>query len=455
MGRRKNACVWALAALLTVGACSSGSPVPESRAGDDEFCDFYRQLIDFREEAGSRVPVDTTPEELRRQFEREDSLLGLIAGAAPSSLARAFEHERGLDAVVHDVTLRRWGRKDGRDLLDQARADGHVRIIDFLFPEGIQARGSQERTPVSEYSQLEDVNTERLALECADVPRLSVTKDQPELPPGLIVYTNLDGFRLNALQTPSFRSIAIGQPSDTQVNEPRLSPDGSQLAYILYGKDSEPTRLWVARSDGSEAHLLIDDDAQESCMGSWSPDGSTIVATREEPAPSFETRVELVDPDGGMSVVPLGKDPDFDCATFLGGDAILGIRGGEEYPRASVWMATTDGRDLRPFIELPGCGAVFPVPNPYGDRVGYLAACDDPLKNGLYVTDGEGGAGRAAIRGRVGAFAWSPDGEWLVFGYVPPDGDRKHPSLYVRRVDGGPSYRIAANAAFPTWGPAA
>jgi dipeptidyl-peptidase 4 len=84
-------------------------------------------------------------------------------------------------------------------------------------------------------------------------------------------------------------------PTDGVPDDPRLSPDGTRIAYVLDGA------LWVRPSDGGEATELASDPdpdvrwglaefvaAEELERGRgywWSPDGGTIAATRVDERP--------------------------------------------------------------------------------------------------------------------------------------------------------------------------
>ena len=84
-----------------------------------------------------------------------------------------------------------------------------------------------------------------------------------------------------------------------------VSPDGTQLAYLLTGADGE-TRLWISPADGGEAVSVdlpftpvedIDPDTGRVLRGpQWSPDGLTLALTGTHPddAHSHRTSVWLV-----------------------------------------------------------------------------------------------------------------------------------------------------------------
>jgi len=64
------------------------------------------------------------------------------------------------------------------------------------------------------------------------------------------------------------------------VADPRLSPDGSQVAYVSSRVDKAKNRripsIWIVASDGRSAPRLLLDEAWSASAPRWSPDGKTI-----------------------------------------------------------------------------------------------------------------------------------------------------------------------------------
>src|SRR5678816_1422554 len=63
-------------------------------------------------------------------------------------------------------------------------------------------------------------------------------------------------------------------------SDPRVSPDGSQVVYVVSRVDRAQNRrvpsIWIAPTDGSRpAHVLIDESWAASAPR-WAPDGSTV-----------------------------------------------------------------------------------------------------------------------------------------------------------------------------------
>ena len=76
-------------------------------------------------------------------------------------------------------------------------------------------------------------------------------------------------------------------PSDvyelTGVSDPRVSPDGRTVAFVVGGIDSEANeyrgRIWLADLDGSTAPRAFTSGARRDAEPCWSPDGSTLAFT--------------------------------------------------------------------------------------------------------------------------------------------------------------------------------
>ncbi len=92
---------------------------------------------------------------------------------------------------------------------------------------------------------------------------------------------------------------------------PLVSPDGRHLAYVTGYEVNSPngtilTDIWVARSDGSDAHPV----ARHASPEAWSPEGTLLVGRDENGwftiDPETDRRTDLAAPPADTRVLPWG-----------------------------------------------------------------------------------------------------------------------------------------------------
>ena len=101
----------------------------------------------------------------------------------------------------------------------------------------------------------------------------------------------------------------VGGGAGISVQQPRFSPDGTRLAFL--SDETGWTNLWLAAADGSDAKPLLDENVEHGDPSwglgqrsyAWSPDGASIVFTRNEVGFGSASIVDVATGD----VRPLGK----------------------------------------------------------------------------------------------------------------------------------------------------
>jgi dipeptidyl aminopeptidase/acylaminoacyl peptidase len=91
----------------------------------------------------------------------------------------------------------------------------------------------------------------------------------------------------------------------TSVGDPRLSPDGRYVAYVVNGIDREANRyrsaIWVAPFDGSEEPRQLTSGARRDSTPRWSPDGRWLafISDRDGEEEKAHGELYVLPADGG------------------------------------------------------------------------------------------------------------------------------------------------------------
>ena len=166
------------------------------------------------------------------------------------------------------------------------------------------------------------------------------------------IYTiQADGTELTPLTSNSFDD-----------NDPAWSPDGTKIAYLSRGPGTDA--IYLMKTDGSTAHHLVDGRTP-----AWSPDGSTIAFSRID--------------DG-------------------------------------IYIIGTDGTNLTRLTDSSLHGwDYYPVWSPDGSLILFGSNRHQPewaAAESVYVMRADGsGIGALTDVWGVPPYAWSPDGQWIVY----------------------------------------
>src|SRR4051812_23871624 len=103
-------------------------------------------------------------------------------------------------------------------------------------------------------------------------------------------------FRFIAICLPTFSVSGFAKrgitPEDyfafESANDPRLSPDGRQAAYVVTTVDQKRNRrtssIWVVATDGHSAPRRLSSEGSSANSPRWSPDGTKLAFLTSRPA---------------------------------------------------------------------------------------------------------------------------------------------------------------------------
>ncbi|HEX8722211.1 MAG TPA: S9 family peptidase [Pyrinomonadaceae bacterium] len=193
------------------------------------------------------------------------------------------------------------------------------------------------------------------------------------------------------------------------LSDPRLSPDGRWVAYVVTTVDQRQNRrlsqIWLAATDGSRPPRQFTTSPQSSSSPRWSPDGRSLAFLSSRPAPdsgaaqpgsptpspspsTAATPPSGTQPQAAETPAPAATPGQTGTATTPGvPSALQTAAAADPAPRAQVWVLSLDGGEARRVTNL---------------------------KNG------------------AGNFDWSPDGTRLVLTTRTGPSDAKAPSSDVR-----------------------
>ena len=199
-----------------------------------------------------------------------------------------------------------------------------------------------------------------------------------------------------AQEQPAVAESFRAQISLNSASGPRISPDGSMIAYTVTSADWENNRfdreIWVVGA-GGEPFQLTRTESGNSSGHRWSPDGSRLgfIADRGDDA-----QIYLIRPQGGEAEPLTSHDGGINSFRFSPDGSQIAFAATDPAP---------DGFEERE--------------ESYGD---YAVEDTDFRMAHLWVTEIRDGAEPRRLTGgdfHVGTFDWSPDGQEIAFDHAP------------------------------------
>jgi dipeptidyl aminopeptidase/acylaminoacyl peptidase len=273
------------------------------------------------------------------------------------------------------------------------------------------------------------------------------------------------------------------------VADPRLSPDGKWVAWVVTTADLKQNRrrsaIWLAAADGSSEPRVLTTSPQSSNAPRWRPDGKALMFLSSRAAPGDaasdtpRTQAWLLPLDGGearrLTAAKNGVSacewaPDAsrvaclsrtgpsdeakppasgtrasDTRVYTGIDYKFDGSGWFDDKRAHLWVFTVATGAGRPITSGDEWNDSDPQWSPDGTRIAFVS---DRVSRGrdwegrhndVWVVPAAGGEPvKVSSHDENDAGpAWSPDGKTIAYFGSLSEGD--HPKIYLASPDGGPS----------------
>src|SRR5512138_3910384 len=280
------------------------------------------------------------------------------------------------------------------------------------------------------------------------------------------------------------------------VADPRLSPDGSQVAYVSSRVDKAKNRripsVWIVATDGRSAPRMLLDEAWSAGAPRWSPDGKTIAFTSGRVLEDSAGRTGAVQPAPSRSqlwtVAAAGGTPrrvsnvangvsgcawspnatQFVCLVRTGPSDSLNTgpdrsdvrhytsltykfndTGWYDDKRSHLWIIDAATGTARALTSGDAWNDTDPQWSPDGSRIAFVSdrtgkEFDEGRNSDIWTVPAAGGSLTKISKSpeRDAAPVWSPDGQSIAF--VSAEDDDAPPQIYLAPSDGSGTPKIIA-----------
>jgi len=270
------------------------------------------------------------------------------------------------------------------------------------------------------------------------------------------------------------------------VSDPRVSPDGSVVAYVLTTVDRDESKylsaIWIAPVDGSDAPRQFTFGPRNDTSPRWSPDGSELAFVSNRGDEKAKAQLYVIPAEGGeaLKLTDLKEgvedpkwSPDGTRIAFsarVPDDAYEESEDRKRAPRRitrlkyrldsvgwtfdrpkHIFVVPSDGSSEAKQITSGEFEDGAPAWSPDGKRLAFVSArhrnSDIDLTNDVYVVEANGGRPRRLTQtdGSCGAPSWSPDGRRVAYGYSPGSEGTRHTQIAVTEVGSGRSRILSSS----------
>jgi dipeptidyl aminopeptidase/acylaminoacyl peptidase len=264
----------------------------------------------------------------------------------------------------------------------------------------------------------------------------------------------------------------------TSVGDPRLAPDGRQVAYVVHWIDRDANgyrgAIWVAACDGSAEPRQLTSGERADSSPRWSPDGRWLafLSNRDGEEEKAHDELYVLPADGGEprrltdgdeAVMSIAWSPDSRRIAFARRvrDAAYDEEDDRKRPprrftrlyfkldsvgwtgdrRKHVFVVDLDGAEQQ--LTDGDCENDEPAWSPDGQRIVFTSMRGDrwdvEFVERLYVVDAGGGEPRQLTQSdeACGAASFSPGGSLIAYRHQPDDRTSPHHvQIAVMRADG-------------------